>query len=157
MLFRSGAYTLVLAAHAIAGAVVITRVLGVEPNWQTVSSLLLYVAAVDLVHHAARVVDGLQNMPLVFGLPVLAGWLYLLVRLFAVPGLIVAGRPVTDAVRRSWRLTEGRGWQLLGVIVALGLGNAVFATFAVVGPALSTVFVGTVHAVYLGVFVEQSY
>jgi membrane-anchored glycerophosphoryl diester phosphodiesterase (GDPDase) len=119
--------------------------------------LLLYIAAVDLVHHAARSVDGLQNMPVVVGLPVLAGWLYLLVRLFAVPGLIVTGRAVTDAVHRSWRLTEGRGWQLLSVIVALGLGNAVFATFAVVGPALSTVFVGTIHAVYLGVFVEQSY
>lgn len=151
------AYTLVIVAHAVAATVVIVRVLGVEPDWPTVVSVCLYVAAIDLLHRAVGSVELLQDMGIIFGLPVLVAWLYLLVRLFAVPGLIVTERAVTDAVYRSWRLTQGQGWRVLGVIVALGLGNALFATFEVVGPALSTVVVGTFHAVYLGAFVEKAY
>ena len=150
-----GAYTLLLAVHAIAGTVVIARVLGVELTWRTVSSFLLYVAGVDLIYRGLGSIQGLQNMGLIIGLPILAVWMYVSVRLFAVPGLIVTRGSVADALQESWRLTRGYGWRLFGVIVILGLTNAVFGLLSVVGPALSTALVGTVHAVYLGLFVDQ--
>lgn len=149
------AYALLLAVHAVAGTIVIARVLGIEIDRRTVGSFLLYVASIDLIHRAVGSIQGLQNMPLIIGLPILAIWVYVLVRLFAVPGLIVTRRSVTDAVQRSWQLTRGHGWRLLGVVVILGLTNAVFAVFSIIGPALSTALVGTVHAVYLGLFVDQ--
>lgn len=150
-----GAYTLLLAVHAVAGAVVIARVLDIEPTRRTVGSFFLYVAGVDLINRGLGSVQGLQNMPVIVGLPILLVWLSISVRLFAVPGLIVTRESVVDAVSESLRLTRGHGWRLFGVIVTLGLTNAVFAVFSLVGPALSTALVGTGHAVYLGLFVDQ--
>ncbi|WP_336328207.1 hypothetical protein [Halovenus sp. HT40] len=149
------AYILLLAVHAIAGTVVIARVLGVEPTRRTVGSFFLYVACIDLIYRGFGSIQGFQNMPVVIGLPILVVWIYVSVRLFAVPGLIVTRESVTEAVQESWRLTQGYGWPLFGVILGLGLTNAVFALFSVVGPALSTALVGSVHAVYLGLFVDQ--
>jgi hypothetical protein len=48
--------------------------------------------------------------------------IYASVRLYAaVPAVVVEGAGVGDAIRRSWELTSGRFWHILGVVLLTAL------------------------------------
>ncbi|MDT0115734.1 glycerophosphoryl diester phosphodiesterase membrane domain-containing protein [Microbacterium sp. PRF11] len=55
-------------------------------------------------------------------------YLWLSTKLFLVPSVIILERsPVFAAIARSWRLTRGRFWPTLGVIVIISFGFSVVA------------------------------
>ncbi len=55
-------------------------------------------------------------------------FLWLSTKLFLVPSVIILERsPVFAAIARSWRLTRGRFWPTLGVIVIVSLGFSIVA------------------------------
>lgn len=88
---------------------------------------------------------------LVLGLGVLAGALLIGVKILFVPSAIVLEqrRPV-DAFRRSWRLSSGRFWRILGVSLLVQL-IASFAAGAVTGVLELVVVVVPAILVPLGV------
>lgn len=156
LLWGLAAYMLVIGAHAVASAFVISRTMGTAVTPGAVGWFFLYIVTVDLLVRGVGSIPALQDLPLPLGLPLLAIYFYISVRLFAVPGLIVRDGSIPDAVRASLRLTKGRGLFLFGVILVFGLGNAAFAPLSLVGTAASTLLIGTAHAVFLGVFVGQT-
>ncbi|MCW8172045.1 hypothetical protein D8S78_02685 [Natrialba swarupiae] len=103
-------------------------------------SLLGFALGVDLVNRALGSIDLLQGMGL-FGLVWLAIYLYLFVRLFAVPGLVVDGRSLPAALEESFELTAGRGWSIFGLILLFGLGAWLLAAVPHVGAAASSAIV----------------
>lgn len=81
--------------------------------------------------------------------------LYVLVKLFLVPALLVWGRSVRSAVRTSWAQTGGNGLSLFGLVVLLGVASALLANApaalgvemsARLGAAAATALVGPLHA-----------
>jgi hypothetical protein len=61
---------------------------------------------------------------------------------FALPVVMAEGRTGTDAVRRSWRLSSGLAWKILGVLLLIGLMigliQAVFGEIAQVATGSAT-------------------
>ena len=78
------------------------------------------------------------------------------VRLYLLPGLVVAGRPVWTALAESRRRSFGVGWTLYGLIVVFGLGSWALALVPVAGGFLSTVLVAPAQAVSIGVILRQT-
>ncbi|ARS90075.1 hypothetical protein [Natrarchaeobaculum aegyptiacum] len=148
-------YVLPLLAVTVAGVVTMARPMGREPQLRMVVSLFGFVLVVDLTDRLLGSVDALQGMGL-WGLPLLALLLFVMVRLFAVPGLLVAGRGLPAAIGESNRLTAGRGWQLAGLVLAFGLGAWLLADVSTVGALLSTAIVAPVHAVAIVVVLDAS-
>ena len=146
-------YVLPLVAISVAGAVTMGRAMGRSVGLEPVGSLLGFVVAADLFHRLVGSIDALQGMEL-WGLVPLALYFYLLVRLFLVPGLLVAGRSLRGAVRESVRRTAGRGWPLFGLVLAIGLAAWLLA-MAPLGAVLSSALVAPVHAVAIVVVLER--
>lgn len=86
--------------------------------------------------------------------------IYLAVRLYlATPVLVIEGETITGALARSWRLTRGATWRLLGAIVltilivgavSIGLSLPAVMVSALLGPEawlLQGIFSGAVNAV----------
>ncbi len=63
--------------------------------------------------------SGAPRNGLVVGVPVLVTYTYVLVRLFAVPGCLVAGARPAAAVREGWRRTRGHGWTIVSLILVV--------------------------------------
>lgn len=47
---------------------------------------------------------------------------------FVTWAIVVENYPLEDAIRRSWNLTKGYGWQIFGSYIALGLGTEAVRT-----------------------------
>ncbi|MDQ2050679.1 hypothetical protein RBH26_09280 [Natronolimnohabitans sp. A-GB9] len=150
-------YVLPLLAVAGAGAYVLDRAIGVDRRSETdswvgsITPLFGFVLAMDLLQRLLGSIELLQS--LLFGLLALVIYFFVLIRLFAVPGLLVAGYAPGEALRVSNRLTHGRGWRLFGVVLVLGLAAWLLASVPapVVGTVLSTALVAPVHAVAIAV------
>lgn len=82
-----------------------------------------------------------------FGLPVLVAFLFVVVRLVGLPARLLLGERFGTALSRSWRQATGHGWALFGVVIAVGVANHLTASVPVVGPVGS----GAVAAVHAGV------
>lgn len=120
-----------------AGAYALSRLLQV-PLTTTVT--LRYAGIVVLVRFWPNfTIDSGMVMTILIGVPLLAVSLFLLVRLFAFPGLLIAGNSVGSALRRSWRRTKGHGWSLCAVIILLGILNQLLTSMPVIGPLGSAV------------------
>jgi hypothetical protein len=88
---------------------------------------MVFVLAVTLL---ASIGSGLASIALIVpGLYVGARW-YLAEAL-----VVLEGRGILEAMRRSWQLTEGSAWPLVGTIVILAIPNLAFALFGSVEPA----------------------
>ncbi|WP_238386867.1 hypothetical protein [Natrialba swarupiae] len=138
-----------------AGVLTITRSMDGQARLRGFVSLLGFALGVDLVNRALGSIDLLQGMGL-FGLVWLAIYLYLFVRLFAVPGLVVDGRSLPAALEESFELTAGRGWSIFGLILLFGLGAWLLAAVPHVGAAASSAIVAPVHAAVIVAFLEQA-
>jgi hypothetical protein len=88
------------------------------------------------------------------GVPFLLILLWILVKLSPFPGLVVAGEPIVAAVRRSWRLTRGHGWSLLGVVLTAGLTNHALASVPVVGSVGSSL-AAALHVGVVSAFIDR--
>jgi hypothetical protein len=135
-----------LAAASVPTAYGLARAAGWAPDR---AALARYVGFVAL----ARLVLGVSylrvDLPLLLGVPVILVVLAAYARLFALPGLLLAGRDARDALATSARVGRGVGWRFAGAVVVLGLARHVVTGLP--GPAplatlVSTAVVGTVHA-----------
>jgi len=140
-----GLYLGSLVAITLAGAVTMGWLMDRAVRPSALGSLFGFVLAVDLIQRWFGSIDALQGMGL-YGIVIIAFYLFVMVRLFAVPGLLVAGRRLWPAVQESDRLTRGRGWSLAGLIVTIGLSAWLLASVPVVGTLLSTALVAPIHA-----------
>jgi hypothetical protein len=91
---------------------------------------------------------------LLLAIPLLVLVLFLFLRLFALPGLLVAGYSITSALRQSWRRTKGHGRSLFAVVVLLGILNHLLLSVPVVGP-LGSAVVAVLHAGTVAVFLHR--
>ncbi|OZD42161.1 hypothetical protein CH252_27155 [Rhodococcus sp. 06-1477-1B] len=74
-------------------------------------------------------------------------YLWLTPKLFLVPSVIILERaPVFRAIARSWRLTRGRFWSTLGVVVIISIAFGVVAQIISVPLSLFSGFVPTLIA-----------
>lgn len=96
----------------------------------------------------------MEGTGLLLSLLVFVSWMFVLVRLFALPGYLVAGESVEPAVRQSWQNAIGHGWSLFGVIVFLGLLNHLLTSVPVAGP-LGTALVAGLHAGTVATFLDR--
>lgn len=156
LLWGLGSYVLSLTVLSIAGVLVISRMVDVEPTIDTWVGFSVLVLAFDLVDRVLGSITALQELGLLFGIPILVIWFLVFIRLFATPGLVVQGRSLGGAVHYSRRISRGHSGGIFVLILVIGLGNAVLGAIPIAGTALSTTVIGTVHATVVGVFVRQT-
>lgn len=137
-------YVLPLCAVAVAGTSTMARAMDQPVRLEAVTAVFGFVLVVDLTHRLLGSIDLLQGMGLV-GIPLLILVLLVAVRLFAVPGLLVAGHSFPDAFRESARRTRGRGWTVFGVILVVGLSGWFLVSFTG-GTFVTAALVAPVHA-----------
>ncbi len=97
----------------------------------------------------------IEGAGLLVAIPAFLIWMFVLVRLFALPGLLIAGKSVRIALRHSWRRTTGHGWSLVVVVGLLGLMSHLAMSVPLVGP-LGTALVASLHAGAVVVFLDRS-
>lgn len=138
-------------AVTAASAYAIARLLNVP---LTSGGVLRY-AAVGAAFQSGIAQVNFEGASIIVGLPLVLVAFVVLVRLFALPGLLVMGDSVSGAFRRSWILTKGYGWSLVGVIVPVGLLNHLLASAPVVGP-VGSALAGVLHAGTVAVFLRRT-
>jgi hypothetical protein len=143
-----GLELLSFVAVASAGAYALARLLQVS---LTTAAVLRYAGLVALFQFGLGF--RIEQAGLLLAFPLFTIWLFLLVRLFALPGLLVAGDSVGSAVRRSWRLATGHGWLLLAVVLLLGVLNHLLMSIPGIGP-LGSAFVTVAHASTIATFLH---
>lgn len=153
-LWAVGLELVVFFAVALAGWVTIRRALGGRPGADSLGRYLLLPFALGLVPRllGSPTVD---VGSLLVGLVLLAAFLFVGVRLFLVPGFLVAGRGFTSAFRESVQRSRGRGWTLFGLVLFLGVASWGLALVPTVGAFLSTAVVAPIHAVSIAVVVDE--
>lgn len=156
LLWGLGSYVLSLTVLSVAGVLVISRVVDVEPTIDSWVGFGALVFAFDLVDRTLGSINALQEMGLLFGIPILVIWFLVLIRLFATPGLVVQGRSFGAAIYDSRRITRGHSGGIFVLILVIGLGNAVLGAIPLAGTVLSTTLIGTLHASIIGVFSRQA-
>ncbi|MCT9094475.1 hypothetical protein [Haloarchaeobius sp. HME9146] len=148
------ANVLVVACGVLAMALVVSRFdEKASRSWWPVGRLLGYALAVGTL---GSVVGGLA---LWIGFPAtllgVLGMLVVAMRTYPVPVLLLRGRSVVDALRRSVTLTAGHNRLTFGLVTVLGLGAHLLASPVpllevdlplAVGTLLATAVVGPVHA-----------
>ncbi|MDG5758653.1 hypothetical protein QA600_04795 [Natronococcus sp. A-GB1] len=149
-----GLYVISLLAVSVAGVLTLTALLDGEAHLESLSSYLGLVVLFDLAHRLVGSIGFLQEMGL-FGLVPLAVLLWVLVRLFAAPGLAAAGASPWTALRESGRWTGGDGWSVLGLLFVLGIVAWLLASVPVGGPVLTGALVAPVHAVAVASLFEH--
>ncbi|WP_247729600.1 hypothetical protein [Halovivax limisalsi] len=154
LLWAIGLELLTIGAVAVAGVIVIHRALadaGIDspPVRRRLGAYIGFVVAVDLVGRMLGGIGALDEMGLVLGVPVLIALLVVSIRLLLVPILLVAGRSLPFAIRRSNRLARGHGWSCLGVILIFGLGTWLLASVPIVGTFLTGLVIAPLQAVTL--------
>lgn len=130
-------------AVALAGAYGLARLLDAD---LTVAAAVRYVAVFACFGAISALAPSVTVNVLV-GLPFVAMFVYVVAHLVPLPGLLAAGRSVTDALGRSWRLATGHGWTLATLVVGIGLAGFLAASAPVAAPLLGSLVV----AVQLGV------
>lgn len=153
LIWGAGLHVLALGAISVAGLLTIGRAMGVDPELGAGVRVFAYVFALDFFSRALGSIDALQAMGLLGFVP-LAFLLYLYVRLFAVPGFLVAGRSFRSAVYRSGRRTKGHGLALFGLVLTFGLGSWLLAEVPHVGTVLNTAAIAPVHAASIAAFLD---
>lgn len=145
----------VVLAVALAGWVTITRAMRVDRTRRSVAAYVGTSLGLGLVVSALGAPSvTVHSLPVGLALLVVAA--LVLVHLFLLPGFLAVGMDPLTALRRSVRGAQGRGWTLLGFVVALGLAYWVLALVPIAGGFLSTALVGPVHAVVLAVLLRHS-
>lgn len=134
-----------------AGAYALARLLHVS---LTVSALGRYAGAVALVTFGIGRFH-FEGGSILLAIPLLVVTFILFVRLFAFPGLLIAGSPMWPALQESWVLARGHGWSLFGVILLVGVLNHLLASVPIAGP-LGSAFVGVIHAGTVAVFLRRT-
>lgn len=94
------------------------------------------------------------DLGFVIGIVVLVLFFAVLVRLSMLPGLLIAGDSMLDALRRSWGLTKGHGWSLFGVVFVVGLANHALGSVPVVGPVGSSL-AAAAHVAVVVAFLDR--
>ncbi|WP_123537298.1 hypothetical protein [Halosimplex salinum] len=120
----------------------------------TASATLRY-AGVFGVFAALRAFFPTYSVGLVAGVLFIALFLFVVVRLVALPALLVTGASVSAAVGRSWRLAAGHGWSLLGVVAVVGLASFGAASVPVAGPVLASI-VTALQVAVVAAFVRRA-
>lgn len=146
-----GLELLAFVAVVGAGAYALSRLLDVPLTASAVAQYAGVVALLKLAFGNAN----FEGEAIVLAIPLLVVAFAVAVRLFAFPGLLVAGHPVGSALRRSWHRTAGFGWALVGVVVVVGGLNHLLASVPVVGP-LGSALVGAVHAGAVAAFLRRT-
>lgn len=104
----------------------------------TVTTALRY-AAVFGAFAALRTVAPSYSVGLLAGVVLIGLWLFVVARLAALPALLVGGASVSTAIGRSWRLTAGHGWSLVGIVALVGVASYTAASAPLAGPVLASV------------------
>lgn len=139
------------------GALVLAGVYGfaalrdVDPS----ASATLRYGAVFGAFAALRTLTPTYSVGLLTGVVFIGLFLFVVVRLAAVPALLVEGASVRAAVDRSWRLAAGHGWPLLGVVAALGLASYALASAPRAGPVLGSL-VAALQVAVVAAFVRRA-
>ncbi|UPM44809.1 hypothetical protein [Halocatena salina] len=115
----------------------------------TTAAVVRYAALVGLFQFGPDV--HIEGAGLLVALPVFVIWVFVLVRLFALPGLLITGASVRTACQHSWQRTTGHGWTLVAVIGLLGLLSHLGMSVPLVGP-LGSALVAGLHAGTIAVF-----
>lgn len=147
-------YLLPLLAISIAGVLTISRAMDGEASLGALGPFLGFVVAMDFGHRVLGSIELFRTMGLLLGLPVLALYFFLAIRLFAAPGRLVAGDSLRAAVGHSWRRTAGRGGSLFVAVLLFGLTAWLLASVPVVGTIASTAVVAPVHAATIVAFLQ---
>jgi hypothetical protein len=126
-------------------------VLGTTPSAAGVVRYAAVLGALRLLAVRATVTGD----SILIGLPLLVGFLYVVVRLVPLPGRLVLGDSLATALRRSWDRTRGYGWSLFGVVLLLGLANDLLAVLPLVGP-VGSALVAAVHAGVVATFLART-
>jgi hypothetical protein len=145
-----GLEALELLAVVAAVTYVLGRALRREP---TVGATLRYGTLLLVLGYGVRPLGLSITVGFPFAILALILFAGVLVRLFAVPGLVVAGEGVWRSIRKSWHLCAGYGWDIFGVLLVLGITNHLVASVPVLGPVGSGA-VAAVHACAVGAFFE---
>lgn len=134
----------------IAGWLTIARTVKTHSHLGAVSRYLIaLIATVSLPQLLGISPVDITN--LLIGIVLLAGFLFVLVRLFLFPVFLVTGSGFVVALRQSYRRSLGHGWPIAGLIIVIGLAYWGLASVPIVGGFLSTALVAPVHAVTLGI------
>lgn len=119
----------------------------------TTAAVMRYAALVGLFQFGPRI--HLENAGLLVGVPIFIIWVFVLVRLFTLPGLLIAEKPVRAALRDSWHHTTGHGWSLVALIGLLGLLSHLGMSIPLVGP-LGSALIASLHAGTIAVFLDHT-
>lgn len=145
-----------LAAIVIAGWETMRRASDGSVRWRR---LLVYASGVGLLTLCIKVAAavGLEYSTdhLLIGLALLAGLLFVAVRLFLVPATLLREGGVLRPIGTSWRSSRGHETVIAGIVLLVGIGSWTLAHVPVVGSLCSTTVAGTIHAVSLVVAHER--
>ncbi|MCU4802324.1 hypothetical protein OB920_18260 [Halobacteria archaeon HArc-gm2] len=129
----------------------LARLRNVEPTAAIAVRYAVVVAALTLFPWDVTFEGG----SMIIGIPLIIAFTVVLVRLFALPGLLVDGLSITAALRRSWGRTAGHGLALFGTVLLVGLFNHLLTSVPVVGPVGSGV-AAALHAGAVVVFLRRT-
>lgn len=122
----------------------------------TTTATLRYAGIVVLLGFGPNVnFDSGGVLTILIVIPLIAVFLFLLVRLFAFPGLLIAKDSIRTALRQSWRRTKGHGRSLFVVVIILGILNHLLTSVSVIGP-LGSAVVAVLHAGTIAAFLHHS-
>ncbi|WP_248906490.1 hypothetical protein [Halocatena marina] len=138
-----------LAVVVGAGAYALARLLDVP---LTASATLQYAVAVFFLEGIIGQFQ-FENVTIVVAIPLVVVVFFLAVRLFAVPGLLIADFG-SSAFRQSWERTRGNGWSLFYLVLLIGGANHLLASVPLFGP-IGSALVGALHAGTVASFLEQ--
>ncbi len=157
LLYGLGLFLAPLVAVAVAGVLTMGWAMERPPDrWIAACTRLFgFALGVDLTFRFLDSSEIVESMGL-FGLIPLVFFLFLLVRLFVVPGALVAGHSIPGAVAESSRLTAGRGWPVFGLILLFGLSGWALASVSSLGTLLTTALIAPVHALTIVTLRERS-
>jgi hypothetical protein len=155
LLWTLGVGGLVVVATAAAAAATMVWALDRGSIVRSVPRLVAYHVGLLTTFGAMALLESELGL---LGVVALVASLYVLIKLFLVPALLVWGRSVPAAVRTSWAQTGGNRLSLFGLVVLLGLASALLTSAPqllaglvgdVPGPAgaaVATALVGPLHA-----------
>lgn len=125
LLWTLGVGGLVVVATAAAAAATMVWALDRGSIVRSVPRLVAYHVGLLTTFGAMALLESELGL---LGVVALVASLYVLIKLFLVPALLVWGRSVPAAVRTSWAQTGGNRLSLFGLVVLLGLASALLTS-----------------------------
>ena len=153
LLWGVGLEVLALFVLSIAAGLTIGRAMDGSVSWVALARLSGYVIGLNLGFRVIGSFDAMQSMG-VIGLVPMVMVLYLFVRLFAIPGYIVAGQPIGAAIRESFHRTFGHGWTVFGLVLVVGFGTWLLAFVPYGATLLTSTVIAPIHAVAIAAFLD---